>query len=203
MKYLILFAFVSTHCFAEQNIDEYLDRLGIDRSEFEGVTYEVEEGTESTVVFYSQDPLPKEKQKVLVFIGAGIGLVHNMGTHLLLLRKNEQGNLTWFVEGSLDFLTTRFGSYPDNVSVGAGILPFRRPTFGVAMKLYNPSYSEKTGFGPELQFNKFVGKNSRLRFYTKVSTAIYLGEPNAEGRSYTIMPEVQLGASLKLFQFKL
>jgi hypothetical protein len=189
------------------NLDDYLRENGVNAADFEDVSFTIsrESGSDdelSNVVFEGKDPPANGKKQVLIFLGGGLGLVHNQGLHLLALEKNADGRFGWFVEGSLDFLTTRFGSYPDDVSLALGYFPFKKPTIGIAIAVHNPSYTEKTGVGPEVAVNRFLGKQDRFRLFTRIRLPVYIGEENLRGRGYTLFPDFQVGGSVKLLQLR-
>jgi hypothetical protein len=189
------------------NLDEYLEENGLSTADFADVGFTVSHDPlpsdeVANVTFEGKDPPNLRKKQVLLFLGGGFGLVHNQGLHLLALQKNQNGRFSWFVEGSLDFLTTRLGQYPDDVSVGIGVFPFKKPTIGVAIAVHNPSYSEKVGVGPELTANRFLGKRQNFRLFARVRVPVYIGEENLRGQGYTLFPDVQIGGSVKLLRFR-
>jgi hypothetical protein len=191
---------------SHENLVEMLREHGTTPTDFADVAFTVsppEPGrSEPTVSFETPKRPNANEARVLLFLGGGIGLVHARGLHLLGIRKDANGRFAWFVEGGLEFLTPRFGSYPDDVSFGAGVFPFKKPTVGIALKIHNSSYSEKLGVGPELQINRFIGKKDAIRLFTRISSTVYLGEENLKGQNYTIAPDVHVGASVRFWCLK-
>ena len=142
----------------------------------------------------------EESQKqFLVMLGTGAGLIHNLGVEATVLRRNQNGRLTWFLQGDLDYLQARVGYAPNKISAGVGIFPFRKPVVSIAMKVDHATYTPKLGFGPELSVNKFFGQSQRVMVSAKLDAPIYLGEKNIKGQNFTVLPELKLGVAIRLF----
>lgn len=147
----------------------------------------------------ADQPMPYRQGQFLLMLGAGAGLIHNLGISTLVVRRNSEGRLTWFVQGDVDYLRARFGYAPDRLSAGVGVFPFRSPVVSIALKADQASYTSKIGFGPELSVNKFFGQNQRVMVSGKLDAPVYLGEKNNKGQNFSVLPELKIGVAFKLF----
>lgn len=157
---------------------------------------------ESRAVVFNQEsaePVQSRRRSFLVFLGAGIGLVDTMGVTGTLVRRNAEGRLTWFAEGDIEYLQTRFGYAPDDIRVGFGYYPFERPWLSVALKLTHSSYSEKLGIGPQLSFQYGIGKKRNVVLSLRLGSTAYMGETNAQGGNTSWVSDIKFGVSVKLF----
>ena len=162
----------------------------------------INEQTRELQIGLSDQPKTPAERELLVLLGAGLGAVHNMSVHGLVIRKQADGRLSWFVEGELAYLQTKLGYAPNDIVLGAGIFPFKKPTLSTALKLHNPTYSEKIGVGPELGLNKFAGKNKPLHFFLRVSPVFYIGEKNSKGQNFSMITEAKIGMSVRIMKVK-
>lgn len=144
--------------------------------------------------------LTAKKREFIFLVGVGVGLVDHFGFTATVLRRNREGRLTWFAESDVETLQARFGYAPDDLRIGIGIHPFRKPLLRVALKITRSSYSDKIGVGPQLTFSPLPVSTSRIAFNIRVGATSYLGEPNARGRSYSIIPDLKFGISVRLFR---
>jgi hypothetical protein len=96
----------------------------------------------------------------------------------------------------------KLGRIPDDLALGAGIYPFKKPTVAVALKARKSMFSDKVGVGPELSLNKFIGKKKNFYVMGKLGTSYYAGEPNPEGKSHTLIHEARVGVGVKVFTKK-
>ncbi len=138
------------------------------------------------------------EQELMVMLGVGAGLIHNLGFQAVVIRRNAQGRLTWLIQGELDYLRARFGYAPNRGSIAAGIYPFRNPFVSLAIKVGKASYSDRLSIGPELTFQKFLGASQRFAIQAKLDSPVYFGEKSALGKPYSIIPEVKLGVSIRI-----
>lgn len=162
----------------------------------------VNQQTHELQIGLKNQPKTSAERELLVLLGAGLGAVHNMSVHGLVIRKQADGRLSWFVEGELAYLQTKLGYAPNDIVLGAGIFPFKKPTLSTALKLHNPTYSEKIGIGPELGLNKFAGKNKPLHFFLRVSPVFYFGEQNSKGQNFSVITEAKIGMSVRIMKVK-
>lgn len=158
--------------------------------------------TSESVVAVDDDAnsrMSAEKRDFLFLLGAGVGLVDHFGFTATVLRRNRAGRLTWFAEGDMEYLQARFGYAPNDFRIGIGIHPFRNPVLRAALKVTHSSYTDKFGVGPQLTYAPFSAKSPRVSFNIRLGTAVYFGEPNARGASYSLISDLKFGISIRLF----
>lgn len=135
-----------------------------------------------------------------VVLGVGAGLIHNFGASAVVLRQDANGRYRWLAKVEVESLRPRLGYVPDRVSVGAGVYPFGRPWLSTLLKVGKTSYSDRLGVGPEIVFRQRLTRNGRIALEEKADIPVYFGEPNAKGRPYSVLPELKIGLSVRLFR---
>jgi hypothetical protein len=181
-------------------IEENAEQAGIKKDELNAVSYHSDAASAAIDFVADRSTLTDAKRSFLIFLGAGMGMVDNLGASVSLVRKAESGRLTWFAEADVESLRPRIGYVPDDLRIGFGYYPFRRPIVAVSMKLTHSSYSDHLGVGPQLSLQKGIGKKRNVILFSRLGTTAYIGEQNSKGGNVSYMTDLKFGLSVKIFQ---